>query len=53
MCKKMVRPQFLLIVRQGGSPFPVRPASNSCADRLRTSRGISVSQFCPLPSSSR
>ena len=28
MCKKMVHPQFLVIVRQGGSPFPVRPASN-------------------------
>ena len=49
MCKKMVRPQFLLIVRQGGSPFPVRPASNSCADRLRTSRGISVSFVPSLP----
>lgn len=28
MRKKMVRPQFLVIVRQGGSPFPVRPVSN-------------------------
>ena len=48
MCKKMVRPQFPVIVRQGGSPFPVRPVSNADFPRYFSQSVLSPPFLQPL-----